>query len=208
MPQGVSTYYEDWILDHMLDGQAFSPVGTVYLSLHTDIPGDAGGSEVTGGSYARQAITWTPAAAGLLLNNGAIDFASMPAETVTHWGIWDAATNGNFLWWGQLDGTPNTFTGADTGDVCTSLTHGLSDTDRVQLVASPGSALPAGYAETILYFVISSTTDTFQLSLTSGGAAVVITVDGEGIAYKVVPKTTNAGDTFRMTNAGLTVSID
>lgn len=103
MASGVTDYYEQKILDHMLRNQAFTPPATVYASLHTASPGDTGASEVTGGSYVRQAITWNAAASpgGTMTNNGAINFTGMPAATVVGIAIWDASTVGNCLWWGD-----------------------------------------------------------------------------------------------------------
>lgn len=78
----------------------------LYASLHTADPGTTGASEVTGGSpaYARKPITW---------NAGAVDGAylsdelvfDVPAGTLTHVGIWDAVTAGNFLDSGAINVT-------------------------------------------------------------------------------------------------------
>lgn len=76
----------------MLD--AISPS---HVSAHTADPGDTGASEVSGGSYARQAITFAAAA------SGARDSSTTPAisipsgNTVTHIGFWTASTGGTFL---------------------------------------------------------------------------------------------------------------
>ncbi len=97
----ISNYAELKILDAVFNATAFS-VATPYISLHTADPGETGASEVTGGSYVRQAGSFTAAAAGALDNDATIDFTSMPAVTVTHVGIWDASSAGNFLWGGVL----------------------------------------------------------------------------------------------------------
>lgn len=208
MALGFSNYLEPKLLDHILRATAFTTPATPFLALHDDQPGEAGANEVTGGSYARVALVMNAASGNSITNNGNHDFASMPAVTVTHISVWDAASTGNLLMYGPLGGTANTFTGAATGDVCTSYGHGLSNNDRIELTAFPGSALPGGYSETVLYHVISVTTDTFQLSLTQGGGAVTISSNGEGIAYTVVPKAVLVNDTFRVADTDLTVSID
>ncbi|MFZ2738440.1 MAG: hypothetical protein WAY02_09435 [Burkholderiaceae bacterium] len=114
MASGVSDYFEQKILDHMLRNQAFTPPATVYASLHTASPGDTGASEAAGGSYARQAIAWNAAASpgGTMTNNGVINFTGMPAATITGIGIWDAVSAGNLLWWG--DTTSKTTNSGDT----------------------------------------------------------------------------------------------
>lgn len=75
-------------------------------------------------------------------------------------------------------GTPFTFT-ADAGtDVFTATGHGLSDGDVVHV--STTGTLPAGLSANTDYFIISSTANTFQLSLTTGGSAVDVTDAGSG----------------------------
>ena len=95
----LSAYLRDKLLDHYLKGAAFTQPTNVYVSLHTADPGTTGASEVTGGSYARQLASSSFAAAGSgsKASNANVDFASMPATTVTHAGIWDAVSGGNFL---------------------------------------------------------------------------------------------------------------
>jgi hypothetical protein len=70
-------------------------------------------------------------------------------------------------------------TGQNTGDTITSNAHGLANDDRVFLTNPP-----AGLSAGVLYFVISTATNTFQVSLTSAGAAVAITADGTGIGVR------------------------
>ena len=73
--------------------------------MHTADPAeDASGAEVSGGSYARQAITFNAAhaTAGTIDNSSAEEFTTMPAVTVSHIGIWDAASSGNLLFYGAV----------------------------------------------------------------------------------------------------------
>lgn len=93
-----SDYYEDKIIDHMLRGQAFTPPATVYLALFTAVTGleaDNPTAEVSGGSYARQAITLTAASGGATTNSGAITFPTATAAwgVVTHGAIVDHLSN-------------------------------------------------------------------------------------------------------------------
>jgi hypothetical protein len=117
----MSDYLENKLVDLTLRGQAFTAPATLYFGLHTSATTDAGGgTEVTGGSYARKAVTaslanfaGTQAAAsttassgtgGVTSNNGLIDFPAPTANwgTVTHWSVWDASTAGNMLYHGAL----------------------------------------------------------------------------------------------------------
>lgn len=92
----------------------------VYASIHTADPGTTGASEVSGGSYARQAITWNTASGGGLDNNVNPAFPIPAGTTVTHFGLWSAATAGTFYGGGALS-AQETFTGAGT--------YTLSDAD-------------------------------------------------------------------------------
>lgn len=100
-----SDYLEKRVLDHVLGVAAFTMPAARYVSLHTAATTDAGGgTEVTGGSYARQTTTFAAATlgAGATSNAGSINFPNMPSATVTHVAIWDAVTAGNMLYHGAL----------------------------------------------------------------------------------------------------------
>lgn len=110
----MSDYLEAEILDHILGGADYSRPGTVYAGLFTAAPSDSGGgTEVTGGSYARVSITNDatsfPAAAtdgGVTTKTNGIDIqfpqATAAWGTVTHWGLFDASSGGNLLLHGAL----------------------------------------------------------------------------------------------------------
>lgn len=54
--------------------------------------------------------------------------------------------------------------------VFTATAHGLVDGNTVRLVTT--GALPTGLAADVTYYVVNKTTNTFELSLTSGGASI------------------------------------
>ncbi len=83
----------------------FAPATTYYLSLHTADPGTTGANEVTGGSYARQAITFSSASNGSQTSTNAQTFTNMPAVTLAGTGIWSTATAGNYLGGGPATST-------------------------------------------------------------------------------------------------------
>ena len=74
--------------------------------------------------------------------------------------------------------TGEEFTGDAGTDIFNKTAHGLSDGERVMLYSD--DTLPAGLSENTIYFVISATTNTFQLSTSSGGSAIDITDTGTG----------------------------
>lgn len=93
-----------WATDRTNDlGTAATP----YIGLYTVAPTDAGGgTEVTGGSYARQNSSgkWTAPASGATETNAEVAFPQATADwgTVVAFGIFDAVTSGNLLYWGDL----------------------------------------------------------------------------------------------------------
>ena len=88
----------------------------------------------------------------------------------------DAAKQFNGSSW--LAANSGTCTANASTEYITSAGHGLSDGDLVKF--STTNTLPAGLSVNTAYFVINKTTDTFQVSLTSGGTAVDITDTGTG----------------------------
>jgi len=113
MAGNLSDYLENKLLDHFLGTATYTKPTTVYVGLYTVVPTDAGGgTQVTGGSYARQTATFSAAASGTTSNTANIDFAGMPAATTVAIGVFDAITAGNLLLWGTL--TTNKTT--DAGD--------------------------------------------------------------------------------------------
>jgi hypothetical protein len=118
----ISNYYEELLLNCLGNAAATDPrKGTVYVSLHTADPGETGASEVTGGDYARKAITWAAASnpAGTKANSADIQWATVTwAATVTHAALWDALTVGNCLWSGALAASKTVASG-DTFTIAT-----------------------------------------------------------------------------------------
>ena len=99
-----SNYLENKILLHVLSNTAYTSPTTVYLGLHTADPTDAGsGTEVSGGSYARQSFAST-ISGNAASNTSAIEFPTATGSwgTVTHVGVWDSLTTGNLLFHGAL----------------------------------------------------------------------------------------------------------
>lgn len=100
----LSDHAENLILDWLMtNGSATRPTAW-YVALFTAAPNDAGGgTEVSGGSYARQAVTFT-VTGDTASNSGAVNFTASGGDfgTVTHVGIFDASSSGNLLWHGAL----------------------------------------------------------------------------------------------------------
>ena len=108
----LSDYLEDALIN-WLRGTTFPAApANVHIALFTAAPSDAGGgTEVSGGSYARVAVSgaagsWDAPSGGTgaTENTAAITFPAATASwgTVTHVGIFDASTGGNLLFHGAL----------------------------------------------------------------------------------------------------------
>jgi hypothetical protein len=102
--QSLGDTFENGIVN-ALRGTALTIPATLYVGLSTAACSDSGvGTEVSGGSYARVAVTtgtgaWaaTNGTNGITSNVAAITFPAPTANwgTVTHWFIADASTAGN-----------------------------------------------------------------------------------------------------------------
>jgi hypothetical protein len=100
------------------------PSGSVYLALFTAAPGEAGGgTEVTGGAYARQAISFAAAATDGSNNttktsSAQVTFPQATADypgAIVGVGIMDAATAGTMRWYRPLSaGEQRTIRNGDT----------------------------------------------------------------------------------------------
>jgi hypothetical protein len=110
----MSNYLEDQIIKYWFQGDAGAAAKptNLYIALFTVAPTDAGGgTEVSGGSYARVAVActnvnWTGPTAGdgTVKNGGAINFNAPTADwgVVVAIAIFDQLAGGNMLWWGSL----------------------------------------------------------------------------------------------------------
>jgi hypothetical protein len=67
---------------------------------------------------------------------------------------------------------------AGTDTLTCTVSHGLSNGNRVRVKAHANGAIPGGLSATVEYYVISASGAALQLSLTAGGAAVNLTDAG------------------------------
>jgi hypothetical protein len=132
---GMSDYLENKLIDYLFRGQAFAnPV--IYIGLYTSAPTDAGGGaevSTSGTNYGRikaaagssMALTdWKSTQGNDSVSNGtgggtsntaAVTFGTPSGNwgQVTHFGIFDAQTNGNLLFWAALT-NPKTVNNGDS----------------------------------------------------------------------------------------------
>ena len=112
----MSNYLENALVNATLRNTSYTSPATVYAALFTTDPTDAGsGTEVSGGSYTRTAITFGSPSNGVTTNSADVTFPTCTAAwgTVTHMGIYDASTSGNLLYHTPLDASKT----VDSGDI-------------------------------------------------------------------------------------------
>ena len=121
----MSNFLENALINATLRATTYTSVATVYVSLWTSDPTDAGsGTEVSGGSYARTAVTFGAPSNGTSLNNADVTFPTCTASwgTVGWIGINDALSSGNLLYHTALDAAKT----IDSGDIFKIATGNLS----------------------------------------------------------------------------------
>lgn len=97
----MSNYLENALVNGTLRGTTYTAPAAVYIALYTTDPTDAdAGTEVTGGTYARQPATFTAPTDGTTTLSTNVTFPQATAGwgTVTHIGIRDAVSGGNLLY--------------------------------------------------------------------------------------------------------------
>lgn len=171
------------------------------MSLHTAYSA-TGANEVTGGSYAKQTITWNAAASRSKSSSGNIDFP-VPAATTVGWiGVWNSALtafrgmwpNGGTDYSYQLDVATNNRIYAEG--------IGLVNDDRVTFT---GATVPGGLTAGTAYWVVGATAadpDYFQVAATQGGAAIDITSlpSADSRVSKIVLETYAGAGTHRVSS--------
>lgn len=217
---GFSDYLEKKLLDNTFGSTAYSVPATLYVGLYTVLPIEdgTGGTEVTGGSYARVAVTNNttnfPNATGgnpsTKSNGVAITFTTATANwgDVIGLGIFDASSSGNLLAFQPLTGTSYAYTALASNDIFTAPGSSFSNTNTVQLLYDLGGTTPTGVVIGTTYYIVSASGNTFKLAATSGGSAIDITVDGSGRIALQSTKTVASGDTASFAISALTIGLD
>jgi|TARA_R100001509_G_scaffold37146_1_gene20002 hypothetical protein len=127
---GFTDYLEDALLKHVFTNTAYTSPTTVYAALFTVAPSDTGGgTEVSGGAYARQSMAFSVSGTGTLAtNSAAVEYPTATADygTVVAVGIFDAASSGNLLAYANLTVSKTVSSGDvfrfNAGDVDITLT--------------------------------------------------------------------------------------
>lgn len=138
MAGSVSDYLKAKLLEHVFSGTTYTPPATLYLAAYTVAPTSAGGgTECSGGSYARKAVTNNatnfPSTTGTSTKTSALHVAQIVGPSSASWGVvvatawFDASSGGNMLSYATVNNPQTIDTGASltvAADVITvSLTN-------------------------------------------------------------------------------------
>ena len=128
---GLTNYLEDKIWNHVFGSTTYTKPTNWYIGLLTATPSDsATGTEVSGGSYARQVCAFTITGTGIALatNTSAITFPTATADWgIVGWiGIYDAVSSGNLVAYQNLQ----------KSDFSTTTTKTVNDGDIFKFNAS------------------------------------------------------------------------
>ena len=110
-----SNTYETNVLTWTFTNSAVTRPTAWYIGLFTSDPGETGsGTEVSGGSYARESVTFS-VSNDTATNTANIEFPTATASwgTVSHAAVYDASTGGNIIAYAAL----TTSKAIDTGDI-------------------------------------------------------------------------------------------
>lgn len=198
--------------------QNSAAAGSLYVSLHTAEPGEAGDqttNETAYTNYARVAVArsgagWT-VSSNSVSNAAAIAFAlcGLTGATITHFGIGtDASGAGKLLYSGPLGTVVQGPFTATVADVITIPGHTLAVNERVAFYPAFGSSLPTGLTEGTIYWVITVSGDDITVSTTQGGGAVNITAVGDGVAIEAAVLAVSIGVTPSFAIGALVVTED
>lgn len=104
MADNLTNTAENRVVDWLFGSTTTAPTLPLKVALVTAAGSDStAGTEVTGGSYARQTITVAAAVNGGVSNSADLVWSNMPACTIVGWEIWDSAGTPIRWIYGPLD---------------------------------------------------------------------------------------------------------
>jgi hypothetical protein len=173
----------------------------LYMSAHSAWSA-TGGNELAGGTYARLAVTWgTPSSNSVALAGTPYNVNAPAGSTCAFVGFWTALTGGTFA--GMVPaGNAAGYAFSAPSSTGTLLAPGSAYVANATVCAFPtgGSVLPGGLAEGTIYYIKSPSSDSFELSATSGGSAITLTSDGSGFVQGITPESFGSAGTFTVSS--------
>lgn len=194
------------ILNTSVSGTAYpavvKPVNLALITTTTPSTATAAGSEVTGGSYARQDTTtttiWGSASGGTITNSatpGTVSFTNMPACTIGGIELWDTATRVT-----SADGvTTNTSPNVSAAD------GNFTSADVGQKIS--GTGIPSN---TTISSVTDSTHVVMSANATASSSTVTLTIVTpvrRWFGTLTANKTVNSGDTVTFAQNSISITL-
>lgn len=113
MANNLTSSIENAILDHLHGVASLSITTPLKLALYENVPTDSvGGTEITGGSYARQTVVMGTAGGSTASNTNVPSF-TLPTCTVAGWKIFDSSGTPKAIWQGPI-AIERTYVSGDT----------------------------------------------------------------------------------------------
>ncbi len=195
----LTNYSKNKMGDGWYRGQALGAPAARHYALFSVKPAldGTGGTELSNGTspgYARVNVGTLSAAYDAWasgVSQNAVQILWGPNSGVANWveavafGSYDAASAGILLEvdWFIKPNSRTPFTAVAATDILTAVAHAFINGAKVVI---QGTGLPSGLSADTIYYVIGVSGNTFQLSTTSGGAAINFTADGDGTIFEVV----------------------
>jgi hypothetical protein len=202
-----TTTAQDQMLDSLNGGSPSSIIA--YASLHSAYSA-TGSNELTGGSpsYARQAVTWSSAGSASKVSASVAGNFNVPASsTVAFVGLWSLVSSGTFAGMGPNGGaTQYAFTAATSGNLFTAPGSSYSNGNTVVLFDGAGATIPSNFTVGTIYYVISASGSTFELSATSGGSAITVNAAGAGLVQAITAEVFNGQGLFTLSSETLSLT--
>ena len=194
----LKLYYNATAIANIADNAATSPITNVQVALHSAWPAETDTqdiSEISYTGYARVAVART--SGGWTVTNdqvspvATIGFGACTAGSATamFFSTGQGSSGATTIWHRGVIGSrmgPCTVV-ASTDNFTIPGLGSLAVNDRITFLTTNGQSIPTGLTEGTVYFVISVSSTTVQVSTTQGGATVNVTADGDCLAFKVTP---------------------
>ena len=127
MADNLTNTAENKMLDALVGTASYSANTPIKLALVTANGNDAtAGTEVSGGSYARQTLTFNAASSGSIASAATVSFTNMPTCTVVGIELWDSAGTPVRLAYGSLTSNKSLTSGDTLEFAAGSITLSLS----------------------------------------------------------------------------------
>lgn len=128
----LSNYAEDELLDHLMGTGAWTMPSALWLQLHVGAPGEDGTANVAAFTTRTQidSAFGTGASSRAIANDALITITGFStSETITHWSVHDASSDGNCLFYGVLTTQRNVGVGITLRIQVGELDLDFADTD-------------------------------------------------------------------------------